>query len=441
MKKVVLSMAAVMAVSIPSFAADDLASAFKEGKVSGQFRAFYINRDVVNSHYHRDGFSLGGKMGFETAPVSGLSAGAMFYTTNKIDGESKVLTHNDKTLFNSQDEGYTYLGQAYLNYKRSNTALKVGRQELNTPMAGGDDARMLPNTFEAAVLTNSDIKDTTLVAAHVTAISYGTFSNAYQGAVTAKSQSLALSSGYGYDTSDFKNGKFQSMSHAALGSTVKNSGVSAVAAIYKGIPNLTAQVWDYYAYDILNLVYAQADYSWKCLLNPAIGMTGSVQYIKENGIGDKLAGTVHSQYYAGQLAAKYANTTVTGAYSVTGKDSGSENYGIISPWGGMPAFTQAMVTRHQFMADTTAYKLAVTQNLKELTGMDLTGTVYHATFFRGAEGAYATNVTTRESGFDLIANVQGVKGLQLRLRGNYQRDFGSTADNRDEYRLIANYNF
>lgn len=424
---------------VNTFAADDLSGMFKEGKVSGQIRAFYINREMINSNYARDGLAIGGKLGYETASLNGLSAGAMFYTTNKIDNESSVATHNDKTLFNSQDDGYTYLGQAYLNYKIGNTNVKIGRQELNTPMAGSDDARMLPNTFEAAIVTNTDVKDTTLVAGHVSKISYGSFANGYPGGA------LALASGYGtgyasYGNS-YENGEYHTMSQAALGANVKGSGVTVVAAINKSVPNLTLQAWDYYAHDILNLVYAQADYGWKCMFNPAIGMTGSVQYIRENAIGDKLAGSVHSSYYAAQLAAKYGNATLTGAYSVSGDDSGAGKFGIISPWGGMPAFTQAMVTRHQFLADTTAYKVAAGYNLKDLTGTSTTATIYHNAFFGGMDRAYAAGVDSRESGFDIINNVESIKNLQLRFRGNFQRDYGSTADNRDEYRFIANYNF
>ncbi len=56
-----------------------------------------------------------------------------------------------------------------------NTNIKIGRQVLNTPLAGADDARMLPNLFEAAVLSNTDIENTTLIAAHVTRETVGTF--------------------------------------------------------------------------------------------------------------------------------------------------------------------------------------------------------------------------------------------------------------------------
>ena len=54
-------------------------------------------------------------------------------------------------------ENYAFIGQAYLNYKYENTNFKGGRMRLDTPLAGADDARMLPNLFEAVVLSNTDM--------------------------------------------------------------------------------------------------------------------------------------------------------------------------------------------------------------------------------------------------------------------------------------------
>ncbi len=444
MKKIVLSLVAVsMLATTGSFAADDLAGAFKEGKASGQIRAFYINRAYdfkggATSDFTRDGLALGGKLGFETAPLYGVSAGAVFYTTNKLDDESVEAKKNDKTLFDGNDDSFSYLGQAYLQGKFGNTTLKVGRQQLDTPLAGSDDARMLPNLFEAAVVINNDIKDTTLIGAYVSKIAYGTFANAYSGG------ELALVSGYGNRT-DYKNGYFQNMGKAALGDNAKNSGVVAAAVVYKGIPNLTVQVWDYYAEEILNAIYAQADYSWKCLLNPSAKMTASVQYIKESDMHDTL-NLSSAPYYGVQLATKAGSFNAAVAYSYTGKENSATFGGdVITPWGGMPAFTQGMVTRHQFFKDTTAWKVSAGYNLKEALGQDITASAYYTSFKVDSDNSYTKKVTTKEPGFDIIYNNAGIKNLQLRLRGNFPKDFKKAANGEttswNEYRVIANYNF
>jgi len=430
------------ALVVNAMAADDLAGMFKEGKVSGQIRSFYINRSIDYSNatpdYTRDGLALGGKLTYETGTLSGFSMGATFYTTNKLDSDSSLTKQNDATLFDSTiSNGYSTLGQAYLQYKTGNTAIKFGRQELNTPMAGGDDARMLPNTFEALVVSNSDIKDLTLIGAHVTKINYGTFANAYAGG------ELAVTSGYGL-YAPYESGDFQNMGMAAIGE--KTDGVTAAAAIYSGIPGLKLQLWDYYAHDILNAIYAEANYGWKYEngVAPYVG----VQYINESDVGSNNANpalklnNINSEFIAAKIGAKIGNFDVYGAVSHNSADANSAiGGGTITPWGGMPAYTQGMVTRHQFMSGTDAWKVAGTYNLKDM-GANATASVYYTSFDVGSLGGY-TNGKTTEPGFDIIWNPEAVKNLQLRFRGNFPDKFKNAAEDTswDEYRFIANYNF
>jgi hypothetical protein len=259
-------------------------------------------------------------------------------------------------LYGDAFDNYAFIGQAYINYAFGNTNIKIGRQRLDTPMAGADDARMLPNLFEAAVLSNTDVENTTLIAAHVTRETTGTFSNVY-GAPGA----LSLQSGYGLGYKEGTSGSFANMGTIALGyndingdGSIDNStaGVTALAAIYTGIEGLKLQAWDYIAWDILNAVYLQADYGWNCLLSDSVKMKASAQYINETDIGDAFAASVDSNYFAAKLGASYAGLSGYVAYSATGDSDGTMNGGIITPWGGMPAFTQGMVTRHMFFSDT-----------------------------------------------------------------------------------------
>lgn len=424
-------------------AADDLAGAFKEGKASGQIRAFYINRDYSGaSTVQRDGMTLGGYLKYETGSLYGLSAGAAFYTTNKLDSKSATAAENDWTLFGPNGDNESYLGEAYLQYKYGNTSFKAGRQKLDTPMAGSDDARMLPSLFEAYVLSNTDIKDTTLIAAHVTKFAAGTFANAYN-YTSGTGNVLALTSGYsGVTNATNYVGKFTDMGTYAIGQDTK--GVSVAAAVYSGIPGLKLQLWDYYAYDILNAVYAEANYGWSM---GSIAPYVAAQYIKEDDVGNSYATKVNSDFIAAKAGVKVANFDLYGAVSHNSKDSSAAiNGGTITPWGGMPAYTQGMVTRHQFMAGTDAWKVAGNYDWKNL-GVNLNTGVYYTSFKMDALNGYSANYawTATEAGFDVIYSPEAVKNLQLRLRGNFPRDFKETAaaggTSWNEYRVIANYNF
>jgi hypothetical protein len=451
MKKIVTSTVAALAVTTSLNAAEDLSSMFSEGKVSGQIREFSISRSVDYSNaskedYTRKANAIGGHLKFETADFAGLSLGTALYTTNGflLDSPKDDYTKVDPTLLGVDNEGYSILGEAYLQYKNANTTFKGGRQKLATPLAGADDARMIPNLFEAYVLSNTDLPGTTLIAAHATRFAQGTFGRAYNGGL------LAATAGYSFVDSRNQVGDFVNMGTYAVGTAT--DGVSIISATYKGIDRLKVQLWDYYAHDILNAIYGQVDYSWNCLLTNKVKPFIAAQFIKENDVGDKLLknaggdGSIDSLYWAAKLGAKVENFTAYIAYSKTGENEendASYKNAIITPWGGMPAFTQGMVTRHMFLAGTTALKGVVAYNWKSF-GPNLKTVLYYSSYDMADYNGY-TSDDASEMGFDFIYYPALVKNLQLRLRANFADDFNVNADGDtvswNEYRFIMNYNF
>jgi len=462
MKRLIkLSLASVLAIASLQAAevskdANDLESMFANGKVSGQIREFSISRHIKDdrtnkSDFNRKANAIGGHLKYETADYKGLSLGAAFYTTNGFDMRDDKASNKevDPTLLGKDNESYSMLGEAYLQFKYENTTFKGGRQKLNTPMAGADDARMIPNLFEAYVLVNTDLANTTLIAAHVTKFAQGTFGRAYSSA-NVPNKILAATSGYSAVDPDNQVGDFENMGTYALGEST--SGVSIAAVTYTGIEDLKLQLWDYYAHDILNIVYGQVDYSWTCLLNDNVKPFVAGQFIKENDVGDSqlkaLGGDGNNDafYYGLKFGAKVENFTAYVAYSETSEnDDGDSVYenAIISPWGGMPAFTQGMVTRHVFLAGTKATKVALSYNWKNF-GPDLKTVAYYASYDMDKNNGY-TNDDTSESGLDFIYKPSFVKNLSLRARANFSKDFYTDSNGDsvgwDEYRFIVNYNF
>ena len=454
-KNIVISVIAVgLLSSLNVYGAEDLSAMFSEGKTSGQLREFSISRTmdysaVTAKDYTRSANAIGGYLKYETAAYSGLSFGTALYTTNGFGlGENKATNVEvDPTLLGKNNNGYSILGEAYVQYKLANTTFKGGRQKLDTPLAGSDDARMLPNLFEAYLLINTDIKDTTLIAGQVTKFAQGTFGRAYSASPTGTAGNAILSATSGYSAYDSKNqtGDFVNMGDYAIGKAT--DGVSVASATYTGIKNLKVQAWDYYAHDILNAFYADADFSWTCLLNENVKPFVAAQVIKENDIGDKLVGNVKGMYWGTKLGANVENFTAFVAYSQTSENSSTsaatEN-AIITPWGGMPAYTQGMVTRHQFLAGTKATKASASYNWKTF-GPDLSTELYYANFDMASFNGY-TYGNASESGFDVIYKPASVKNLALRLRANYADDFNVAkttlaTTSWDEYRVIVNYNF
>jgi len=444
-KNIVMSLVAVGVVTSLN-AAEDLSSMFSEGKTSGQIREFSVDREyqgTAGNTDHRRANAIGGHLKFETADYKGLSFGTAFYTTNGFlnDSPKNDYTKVDQTLLGPDNENYSLLGEAFVNYKYKNTNFKGGRQTLETPMAGGDDARMMRNLFEAYLVSNTDIEGVTLTAGHVTRFAQGTFGRVYNGGL------LAVTSGYSYvDTRD-QVGSFVNMGKYAIGK--ETDGVSVASVVYTGVENLKLQLWDYYAHDLMNVVYAQADYSWTCMFSDSIKPYAAAQLIKEDNVGKDYAGDVDSMYWGVKFGAKVENFNAYVAYSQTGANSAEEAAAggtanaILTPWGGMAAFTQGMVTRHMYLAGTKATKVAGSYNWKAF-GPNLSTVGYYTSFDMDENSGYGIARTATEAGYDVIYYPEAVKGLQLRTRANFPRTFaeGETGTTGwSEYRLIVNYNF
>jgi len=435
--------------SISLSGADDLSSMFSKGKASGEIRAFYIDRQYQGSSgadTHRNATALGGHLKFETADYKGLSFASAFYTTNEIP----VLNYTDKdpTLFGINNESYSMLGEAYIKYKYEKTTFKGGRQKLNTPMAGSDDVRMIHNLFNAYLVVNKDIPNTTLVVGHINGFAQGTFGGVYNPAQDNENSLLAVTSGYSAVDTKNQTGKFLNMGGYAIGQDT--AGVSVASATYKD-GAFKAQLWDYYAYDMVNIVYGQVDYSWTCLLSDKVHPYVSGQIISENGVGDNLVGDVNGLYGGVMFGAKVENFNAHIAYSQTTENSAGDLAGgkigtanaIITPWGGNPSYTHGMVTRHQFIAGTKTSKVAASYNFKDL-GANLSTSIYYIAFEMHEHSGYGIARTATEHGFHIKYSPVSVDNLSLHLRGNFPRKYYETATGDkgwDEYRVIANYTF
>lgn len=350
LRKITLSLAAVAAMSTGAFAADatfgtGLADAFSKGKVDGQVRGMYEyqNNQMYNTGTttnNNSAFAAGGNLGFTTAPYYGIQAGAKFYTTQvlatsanfngKPAGTNQAslapYVENTAGTSSSNAQSYSVLGQAFVQGTYGKTIAKVGRQQLDTPLAGSDDNYMIPNLFQAGVLINQDIPQTTLVAAYV---------NGMMGGTTGDSHSNLN-----------PQTAFNSMSRSALGSvvglnTIGDEPVWALAAVNSSIPFTTVQGWFYQNIDVLNAWYFSAD-----VAVPVSGFKPylSGQWYNLNNIGNtkNLLGTLNTSVNYSVTGVKGGLETPIGltpevAGNFVGGKQGSVY--VFNAWGGTPNYT------------------------------------------------------------------------------------------------------
>lgn len=161
-----------------------------DSKASVELRNFYFNRDFRNGPptAQRDAakeWAQGIMLRFEsgyTAGTLGLGVDAVGMLGIKLDGGDGSggtgLLPADLSSKNgrgSQDE-YSKL-ELTAKAKVSETVLKVGSLAFRTPVVSSNDTRLLPSTFEGALLTSKDIDQLALQGGKLEQIKFNSSSN------------------------------------------------------------------------------------------------------------------------------------------------------------------------------------------------------------------------------------------------------------------------
>jgi len=137
-----------------------------------------LDADLKNDFTFGSQLTYIGTAGLEGNLVSGTMQG-----TGAAPGN--IIQNNDIT-------NEIALTQIFVAKKIANTTVKIGRQELPqalSPFAYSEDWNVFKNTFEAGLIVNTDLPDTTLVGAYVSAANsnadLGNFNNVANGTGTA----------------------------------------------------------------------------------------------------------------------------------------------------------------------------------------------------------------------------------------------------------------
>ncbi|MDP3588383.1 MAG: OprD family outer membrane porin [Sulfuricurvum sp.] len=319
MKLVKMSLVAAMVMGASAFAVDNV-------KVSGDAKLFY---NTNNADYTKDGVTQSGLFDQGVAGQGGAAADTALrlgVTGDLLKGVSFGLTANavstlgleNNLVSNTWNSAHKHAGaqgvndamwisEAWLATTMGKTTAKIGRMELDTPLAFSEKWSVAANTFDAAVLINQDLPDTTLVGAWV---GKGNGVNALAPLSTAKDNRNAVNA-LGIDGIMAANAGF---------STYGSKGAYAVAAVNNSFKPLTAQAWYYNVVDIADAYWLQADIACSLVKDLKIGL----QYANMNPKGSVDAVTVangagnakDSSAYAAKLAYEgVKNLKVSVAYS------------------------------------------------------------------------------------------------------------------------------
>lgn len=156
---------------VNAYADDSISESLKKGKINGELKLWYQTNDNDagdNKIFNKENsvFDAGLGLGYTTGSYRGFSAKLNFFA---IDDLSAYDTFANNSIHGvDHSETATWLGEAFLSYKSKNTLINIGRQDLKSPLLNSDGWAVFPNNFEAILVQNSDIQDTTVAICYVT---------------------------------------------------------------------------------------------------------------------------------------------------------------------------------------------------------------------------------------------------------------------------------
>ncbi len=230
MKLIKMSMVAALLVGSSAFAIDNV-------KVDGNANLFYSTSDKTEAIdlFDKAGAigqaSLG--LGITADLTKSVSAGAHLTALSTLGLENQLVS--DVWEGTNATDDYFWFDEAWLAATAGKTTGKVGRMELDTPLVFTETWSIAKNTFEAAVLVNQDIPDTTVVAAYVGGSNGGDVVT-NPGVVVAPVNANGTT-----NFSQFYNGAF------------------AAGIINNSVEPLTLQAWYYDATRVIQAYWLQAD--------------------------------------------------------------------------------------------------------------------------------------------------------------------------------------
>ncbi|RUM44705.1 MAG: hypothetical protein DSY46_05015 [Hydrogenimonas sp.] len=384
MKFAKLSLAAIMAMGVSAFA--DVQNI----KVSGDAKLFYSTSDKGSN----DLFESAGAMGQAALDLSvsadlaeGVASKMSVVALNTLGLENNLVSQVWESGLGNQ----WWVSEAWLAKSFGNTTVKVGRQALDTPFAFSETWSIAQNTFDAAVVLNQDIQDTTLVAAWV---GRGNGTNALNDATAAEA-----AGGIGLNFAADGKDPF---------GTYYKGGAYAFGAITSAIPNTTFQAWYYDVVSTAQAWWLQADVNLKDIVD---GVSVGVQYAGITPDKNLFPTKDDSSAVAVKVSGNVEGVALSAAYSTV--DSGNAlpiantathfnqsklyteawwNYGHV----GVAGTDSFNITAEYSMEDVADFGLYFT-NADHETGNDMTEVTVSASKTYGAVDTALVWITAKDS--------------------------------------------
>lgn len=300
MRIVKMSLVVALLVGSSAFAIDNI-------KMSGNAQVFYGTDDsITNSSlfdkaaaYADTGLNLNISADLVKNDTVSISAGAGYTAISSLGLENNLVSNvwggaHTATVNGAKVQNANWFNEAWVAVTAGKSTAKLGRMELDTPLAFTEKWSIEKNTFEAAVLINQDIPDTTVIAAY---IGNGNGTEGFGQPATNWGGAAPLVNANGYF------------------GTYGINGAYTLGVINNSIEPLTIQAWYYDVSKVAQAYWLQADVNFE-------GIIAGAQYTSTDA-GDYVSiVTEENNVYAVMLGYEMKDmVTAKVSYSQTNDDN------------------------------------------------------------------------------------------------------------------------
>jgi hypothetical protein len=380
----------------------DLPPFFRDTKLDLNPRTYYLNAERFGGG-RSEAWAGGGSLSYRSGwLLDRLSVGTVLYTSQPLYAPAD---RDGTLLLQPGQEGYTVLGQLYARVKVFDELfLNLYRYTYHTPYLNPNDNRMTPNTFEGYT---------------------------FQGSLGGRDGGPSLRYGGGYVTKikERNSDSFVWMSQAA-GARV-DRGVGLAGALFS-YGRFSLGAIDYYSDDIINIAYGEAKYVLP--VSADVGLLFAGQFTDQRSVGaDLLTG---SSFATNQFGLKtemsYKGALLTLAYT-----RNAEGADLRNPWSGYPGYTSVMV--QSFKGD--GENAFLVKGSYDFSRVGLQGLTAYGLFVHGWGRVSPPNMNEVDADLQWRPEWSFLKGLWLRARYGFVKQYQGPRDTTHDVRLIANYGF
>jgi len=461
--------ASALVFSAQASEANSVEELFTKGETHGNIKYYFIETDKDPANLGKStttahANAVGGKLGFTTAKMYGVSGGATFMTTNpfaKTDSvDTSIIGRDNGVRIEGSpsgkvaQQGFSVLGEVYLDYQYQGLDVWYGRRIEKTPLIAPKEVRMIPSSIEGGDISYS-------------------FENG-----------MKLGTGYVNKFKQRTSSKFIDVYEHALGDqrkqiTGKKSGYIVPTYIEWRDAHHTARLYNYYAANFMSMNYFDAVH--KHQVNDNLSWNAAIQGMHEQGIGyartatfdGKLAdktttqssADINARFFGLKAGTTFHESSLMLAYTKVLDSRDNEHNSLTLPWDGTPLFTdmitsndlftsnygQGMTSSAGYIAGTSGFKAGYTQKY-DFSGVKGFKTVIAYAYYNNS------NFIDAQQDLNLVA-AYSVGGFSLVLKGIWVQNNTSNSsadtdvkageagasisqiDKLTQYRVIANYKF